>query len=82
MTPRRLVIGTAVTLGLAGAALMADAAWIQVKAAVAQVPLDRAFAETVASGGAPVKPWGWADTWPIARIRLPRLDVSAIALEG
>lgn len=82
MNRRRLVIGTAITLGLAGAALMGDAAWIQVKAAVAQVLLDRAFVETVASGGAPVKPWGWADTWPVARIRVPRLAASAIALEG
>ncbi|MBN8996318.1 MAG: class GN sortase [Rhizobiales bacterium] len=82
MTPRRLVIGTAITLGLTGAALMGDAAWIQVKAAVAQVLLDRAFAETVAAGGMPVKPWGWADTWPVARIRVPRIDASAVALEG
>lgn len=82
MNPRRYVVAAAITLALAGGALMGDAAWIQVKAAVAQVLLDRAFAETVAGGGAPVKPWGWADTWPVARIRVPRLDASAIALEG
>ena len=82
MNRHRFVIGTAITLGLAGAALMGDAAWIQVKAAVAQVLLDRAFSETVAGGGAPVKPWGWADTWPVARIGVPRLAASAIALEG
>jgi sortase A len=82
MSPRRYVIGAAITLGLAGGVLMGDAAWIQVKAAVAQVLLDRAFAETVAGGGTPVKPWGWADTWPVARIRVPRIDATAIALEG
>jgi sortase A len=82
MNRRRIVVATAITLALAGGALMGDAAWIQVKAAVAQVLLDRAFAETVASGGAPVKPWGWADTWPVARIRVPRIDATAIALEG
>jgi sortase A len=30
---------------------------------LAQVLLERAFAETITSGRA-VKPWPWADTWP------------------
>jgi sortase A len=55
--------------------------WIHVKAELAQVLLDRAFAETLSTGQA-VKPWPWADTWPVARIDLPRLGRSAIALAG
>jgi sortase A len=29
-----------------------------------------------------VKPWAWADTWPVARISVPRLGRSAIVLAG
>ena len=35
----------------------------------------------VATGSA-VKPWSWADTWPVARIAVPRLGRHAIALAG
>jgi sortase A len=48
---------------------------------VAQVLLERAFSESLASGE-PVKPWSWADSWPVARLEIPRLDASAIVLKG
>lgn len=54
---------------------------MNLKAILAQILLDRAFAETVASGTA-VKPWRWADTWPVARIDVPRLGARRIALAG
>lgn len=65
----------------AGLFLAAQGGWIYAKAALAQVLLERAFAESVISG-APIKPWSWADTWPVARIEVPRLGVSVIALKG
>ena len=68
-------------LALAGLGLIGQGAWIHAKALLAQVLLKRAFAETVATGH-PVKPWSWADTWPVARIDVPRLGASAIVLEG
>src|SRR5215467_16205794 len=68
-------------LALAGAGLIGDGAWIHAKALLAQVLLKRAFAETVATGHA-VKPWSWADTFPVARIEVPRLNTSVIALAG
>src|SRR5262249_15282374 len=37
--------------------------------------------ETIASGRQ-VKPWPWADTWPIARIAVERLHASTIVLAG
>jgi sortase A len=64
-----------------GALLIAQGAYIHVKAAVAQVLLERAFAQTLATGAA-VKPWSWADTWPVARVAAPRLRASAIVLAG
>ncbi len=68
-------------LALAGLGLIGQGAWIHAKAMLAQVLLQRAFAETVATGH-DVKPWSWADTWPVARIEVPRLGASAIVLAG
>jgi len=68
-------------LALVGSILFGDGAYIHAKAWLAQVLLERAFDRSIASGR-PVKPWSWADTWPVARIDLPRLGESAIALAG
>lgn len=70
-----------VFLAGAGLSLIGDGAFIHLKARLAQLLLDRAFAETIASG-APVKPWPWADTWPVARIEVKRLGASAVVLAG
>jgi sortase A len=35
--------------------------------------------DEIASGKV-VKPWPWADTWPVARIAVPRLSVQAVVL--
>ncbi|WP_315780633.1 MULTISPECIES: class GN sortase [unclassified Bradyrhizobium] len=75
----RFVIPLAVAL--VGLALFAHGAFIHAKAIVAQVLLDRAFSQTIATGQ-PVKPWSWADTVPVARIEVKRLGVSTIALAG
>jgi sortase A len=56
-------------------------AWIYMKAQLAQVLLQRAWAGTLA-GHPDVKPWPWADTWPIARIVVPSLGIDQIVLEG
>ncbi|NPV25090.1 class GN sortase [Bradyrhizobium aeschynomenes] len=64
-----------------GLALFGHGAFIHAKAIVAQVLLDRAFSQTIATGR-PVKPWSWADTVPVARIEVKRLGVSTIALAG
>jgi sortase A len=56
-------------------------AWIYVKAQLAQVLLRQAWAETLA-GNQNVKPWPWADTWPVARLIVPSLGIDQIVLEG
>jgi sortase A len=68
-------------LGAAGLVLVGQGLWIHAKAILAQVLLERAFAATLATGRI-VKPWPWADTWPIARIEVPRLGRRAIVLHG
>jgi len=55
--------------------------WIYMKAKLAQVLLQRAWASTL-SGRQDVKPWPWADTRPVARLVVPSLGIDQIVLEG
>ena len=68
-------------LALAGLILFGQGAYIHAKALLAQVLLERAFTETVVTGH-PTKPWAWADSWPVARIEVKRINASAIVLAG
>ena len=55
--------------------------WIQAKAWLAQELIAHAWSRTLA-GERDVKPWGWADTWPVARLTVPRLGVERYVLAG
>ena len=60
---------------------LASAFYIQVKAMIAQNLLKSAWQSTLA-GDSQVKPWPWADTWPVARLRVPALNIDQIVLAG
>jgi sortase A len=75
---RRILTSTLLTVGTV---FTVAATWIPVKAQVAQVLLHRAWNRTRA-GTATAKPWPWADTWPVGRLRVPRLGVDEIVLAG
>jgi sortase A len=66
---------------LSAAAALTIGFWIPVKAELAQVLLDRAWRE-VRSGQSNARPWPWADTSPIAELRIPSLDADWIVLSG
>jgi sortase A len=68
-------------LALIGLVLFGQGAYLRTKAFVAQTLLERAFAKTIATGH-PTKPWSWADTWPVARIEVKRLNASVVVLAG
>lgn len=70
-----------IMMALVGLMLLSQGLWIHAKAILAQVLLDRAFTLSVETGQ-PVKPWSWADTWPVARIEFPRIGETSIALHG
>jgi sortase A len=71
-----------VTLTLvAGMCLTGRALYLHAKAEVAGVLIRRAWQET-ARQGEPRAPWPWADTHPVARLRIPRLNYDEIVLEG
>ena len=55
--------------------------YIDAKAVVAQWLLQYAWTQSLA-GGARVRPWPWADTWPVARLQVERLGVDQIVLAG
>ena len=78
---KRLCRVLALVLSLASALFLGKGTWIFVKAQVAQALLAHAWEETRA-GGRAVKPWPWADTWPVARLAVPWLGVDEIVLAG
>lgn len=55
--------------------------YIQAKGLLAQVLMEKAWEET-RRGKVQAAPWPWADTWPVARLTVPRLDVDLIILAG
>lgn len=61
---------------------LSKAIWIDAKAYLAQQLIASAWEETLESGGNVHKPWSWSDTWPIARLQVPHLNVDWIVLEG
>lgn len=66
---------------LAGACLTGRAVYLRAKAALAAVLIREAWDESVRLGK-PRPPWPWADTYPVARLRIPRLRYDEIVLEG
>lgn len=81
ISPRRLHLALIGLLAAVGVVLLSQGLWIHAKALLAQVLLERAFTQALVTGET-VKPWPWADTWPIARIEIPRIHKSAIVLAG
>jgi sortase A len=67
-------------LCLVGVARIGAGMIVPAKAIAAQILLERAFDRSVAVHH-PVKPWGWADMAPVARIRVPRLGVDRFVLD-
>jgi len=68
-------------IGLVGLGMIGQGLYIPAKARLAQILLDRAFTQALASHE-PTRAWPWADAWPVARIRVARLGVEEIVLSG
>ncbi|MCZ6837668.1 MAG: class GN sortase [Alphaproteobacteria bacterium] len=80
---KRAVLALAALLIAISAVPFAGAGWIHAKAVLAQVLLERSWQARLngAEEGA-AKPWPWADTTPVARLQVPRLEVDQIVLAG
>ena len=64
-----------------GAWQLGQGAWIQAKAWLAQGLIAHAWSSTL-DGARDVKPWRWADTWPVAKLSVPRLGIERFVLAG
>ena len=67
---------------LAGLQQLGSAALIEAKAHLAQLLISSAWAKTLVTQGEVAKPWPWADTWPVARLEVPRHNVDLYVLAG
>jgi sortase A len=72
---------SAVLLLLLGAWQLGDGLYIQAKARLAEALIARAWSRML-EGETQAKPWSWADTWPVARLTVPRLGIERYVLEG
>jgi sortase A len=79
-TPRALVMLTASFLAV-GLWQIGEGSWIYAKARLAQFLLQRAWSRAL-TGEPAVKPWPWADTWPVARLRVRSMGIDLIVLNG
>jgi sortase A len=66
---------------LAGGCLTGRAAYLHAKAELAGVLIRRAWDQS-AHSGEPHAPWPWADTHPVARLRISRLGFDEIVLDA
>ena len=71
----------AILVLLMGASLTGRALYLHVKAELAGILIRRAWEQRIQSGKA-TPPWPWADTYPIARLQIPRLKYDEIVLDG
>lgn len=79
-TPRTLLI-LPVCLIAVGLWQIGEGSWIYAKARLAQYLLQRAWSRTLA-GETAVKPWPWADTFPVAKLKVPSMHIDLIVLNG
>lgn len=68
-------------LPLCGLWFIGQGSYIHAKAVFAQILLESAWTESL-NGQKEVKPWPWADTWPVARLSAPAYGISRIVLAG
>lgn len=67
---------------LVGIQQLSGAAVIKAKAGLAPLLIEKAWEQTLRTGQLAVKPWPWADTWPIGRLHVAALDLDLLVLEG
>ena len=77
-SPRALL---SLLLALAGLWIGGQGLWLYAKAELAQYLLEDAWQRSLAEHQ-PARPWPWADTWPVARLRVPARGIDLIVLAG
>lgn len=73
------------TLLIGGLWQIGSAGFIYAKAIVAQHLIADAWAQTLQANSSEqkqIKPWQWADTWPVARLTSTKHDIDLMILQG
>ncbi len=78
---RKLMRYIALLCVLTSGFFFVDSSWIYTKAILAQQLIKQAWQQTIADGEF-VKPWPWADTWPVGRLQVTAYDVDLYILNG
>ena len=66
---------------IVGLSFIGQSFYIHAKAWLAQILLEQAW-NKIQQGETQVKPWPWADTWPVARLQVPSLNIDLFILAG
>src|SRR5215510_8497445 len=77
----KLAYAFALLLLVAGMWQLGGGIYIRAKAILAQILVRDAWERTL-GGERRVKPWPWADTWPVARLEVPEQRVDLFVLAG
>lgn len=80
MAARLIKLGV-IALCLLGVWNLAIAGKFYAKALLADQLIERAWQASL-NGESKVRPWPWADTWPVAELEVPRLNIRQIILSG
>lgn len=78
---KKAILWLIALVAAAGAFQFGQGLYIHAKAQLAQLLLERAWQRTLA-GETAVKPWPWADTWPVARVMAPAQHADLLVLAG
>lgn len=77
----RLITLCLILMSLLGAWHLGLAGKFYAKAWLAEQLIEKAWQRTL-EGETEVRPWPWADTWPVAELTLPRLGIRQLILSG
>jgi len=81
MLKSKLFRSGAFIIFLVGLCLTGKGTYIHAKAGLAKYLLRSSWQETIEKKDT-VKPWPWADTWPVARMIVPEHETDLVVLEG
>jgi len=81
LSPQRARRAAMGVLVMAALVLLGEGGWIHAKAGLSQVLLRQAWAKSQ-DDQREHRPWPWADTHPVARLRVDHLGVDQIVLAG
>ena len=77
----KIRLSIATVIAIAAIISVAEASRIHLKAILAQILLQNAWSQTL-RGHQNIRPWSWADFYPVAKLAVPSLEADVIVLAG